>query len=85
MIAAIRTKTGEIYWRQILPEGQTVTSLTISGKSLIVLSSPGGTIRSFSLSDGTFEWDNGSYTADKQNIIYQQNIKHKAIDVQTQK
>ncbi|KAG6553490.1 hypothetical protein Mapa_004402 [Marchantia paleacea] len=57
-IASLNLRTGEVYWRRVLGENDSINALDIiNGKYVITLSKDGSNVRAWHLPDGALVWE----------------------------
>eukprot|EP00462_Mataza_sp_D1_P025069 CAMPEP_0175138306 /NCGR_PEP_ID=MMETSP0087-20121206/10276_1 /TAXON_ID=136419 /ORGANISM="Unknown Unknown, Strain D1" /LENGTH=1035 /DNA_ID=CAMNT_0016421195 /DNA_START=32 /DNA_END=3139 /DNA_ORIENTATION=- len=75
VLAALDLRTGQLQWKQVLPEGETVDSVKVLDKQLITLSDGGDIVRYWNARDGSLRWDSGTHAADNTYAMLDTDLK----------
>lgn len=63
VIAALGPRTGNLAWRQVLPESEILNQLHYEANVLVSVSNDGSVIRAWNPTDGSLYWDRGTTSA----------------------
>ncbi|KAF4324279.1 hypothetical protein BBO99_00000209 [Phytophthora kernoviae] len=61
-LARLDSKTGEIQWRRVFPEGDAINDIQLTNYGLLSVSGSGRNVRLWDLSSGVLLWDEVAYT-----------------------
>mmetsp|Transcript_70430 Transcript_70430/g.223153 ORF Transcript_70430/g.223153 Transcript_70430/m.223153 type:complete len:981 (-) Transcript_70430:53-2995(-) len=62
-VAALKTRTGELIWRQIYEDGDDLDAMVETARQVISLSGGGKYLRSWNPADGVLVWEEACYTS----------------------
>eukprot|EP00741_Cyanophora_paradoxa_P006012 tig00000970_g5830.t1 len=62
VVASINMRTGQSFWRQVLPEGEDVRWLEFDGKTLFSVSGPCKSVRAWNPTSGALSWDDQAFS-----------------------
>ncbi|KAG7401395.1 DUF1620 super [Phytophthora boehmeriae] len=65
-LARLDSKTGEIQWRRVFPEGDAINDIQLTNYGLLSVSGSGRNVRLWDLSSGVLLWDEVAYTGPAQ-------------------